>query len=64
MRGGDGKRKFLRNFCLSFVSVRKCGREKENYVEENGLMSRSIEGWEEGFVVLVSTLAFIISEFS
>ena len=31
------------------------------YVEENGPVSRSIEGWEESFVVFIYTPVFTVS---
>ena len=43
-------RSSYRDVCLSFVSVRVCGSERETYVEKNGLVSRSIEEWEEGLL--------------
>ena len=30
-------------------------------MEENGLVSRSIEGWEEGFVAFIYTAVFIVN---
>jgi len=59
--GGDGKWKFLRNVCLSFVSVRVCGRERGNYVGENGLVSRSIEGWRKPSLSLYLRLSLSLA---
>ena len=47
----------LSEACLSFVSMGVCVRGRGIYVEENGPVSRSIEGWEEGFVVFINTPA-------
>ena len=47
--------------CLSSVSRKVCARECGRCVEENGPVSRSREGWEEGFVVFIYTPAFTVS---
>ena len=46
MRGDYGERRFC-DVCLSFASIRVCGRERGACAEENGSVSRSREGWEE-----------------
>ena len=55
MRGGYGKREFF-DVCLSFVS--KCAKGgKGPYLEEDGYVSRSLEGWEEDFASLYIPLS-------
>ena len=55
------KAELLSDVRLSFVSLRDGGKERAIYGEENGPVLRSIEGWEEGFVVSISTPGFTIS---
>jgi len=44
------------------VSTEVCGRERGTRVEENGPpVPRSIEGWEEGFVIFIYPPVFIVS---
>ena len=63
MKESDARRpqravRVLSEACLSFVSTGVCGRGRGICVEENGPVSRSIEGWEEGFVVCIYTPVF------
>ena len=52
----------LCDVCLSFfVSTGVCGREEGTCVGENGLLLRSMEGWEEGFVAPIYTAVFIVN---
>lgn len=48
-------------FVFSFVSIEVCGRERGICVGGNGRVSRSIEGWEQGFVVFIYPPVFTIS---
>ena len=41
----------LYELCLPFVSTGVCGKERGRYMEENGHVSRSLERYEEDFVV-------------
>jgi len=49
----------LSEACLSFVSAGVYGRQRGICVEGNGPVSRSVEGWEEGFVVFIYAPVFI-----
>jgi len=59
MRGDYGKREFFDD-CLSFVSTEP-GGEKGIYVEGKRPVLRSIEGWEESFVLFTYTPVFTVS---
>ena len=59
MRGGYGKQEFLHVF--SFVSTGVEEKGTYRYVKENWPVSRSVEGWEEGFAVFIYTPAFDVS---
>ena len=56
MHGGYGERKFFEK-CLSFFSKEVRERGKRADVEEKGPVSRSMEGWEEGFAGLYLLLS-------
>ena len=64
MRGGYGKREFF-DVCLSFVS--KCAKGgKGTYLEEDGYVSHSLEGWEEDFsgLYILLSLPLVSGELS
>ena len=54
MRGHYGKREFYEMFVFP-VLARESLEERGTWMEENELVSRSMEGWEEGFVVFKYT---------
>ena len=55
----------LRDVCSFLLLAEVCGRERGTHVEENGPLSRSIEGWEEGFINLYLLLSLpLVSQLS
>jgi len=54
-------REFFVMFVFPFVSTEVCGKEMGTRDEENGPVSRSIWGWEEGFIVFIYTPVLTVS---